>query len=124
MDGVTHRRDVLTELWRGLRRQIAGPGQRYRQIQHDAAGPRRHDNDAVGQEDGFGNAVRHKDNGLAAFCPNPQQFDAEIFARDGVQRPKGLVQQEHFGQIGKTDLLPYLETIMGYEPEVAAEQEC
>ena len=73
-------------------------GARPRQLDPDildnAAGARGHDDHAVGQEHRLVDAVRHQEDGLPLFFPDPQQFDVEPVAGQRVQRAERLIQQE------------------------------
>ena len=42
------------------------------------------------------NAVRHKDDGLAAFAPDPQHLQVHLFPGEGVERAERLVHQDQF----------------------------
>src|SRR6266849_5692632 len=49
-----------------------------------------------GEEHRLLDAVRHKDDGLAAFAPDPQHLQIHLFAGQGVERAEGLVHQDQF----------------------------
>jgi len=63
------------------------------------AGPRRHDQHAVGEKDGLRNAVRDEDDGLAALEPDALQIQIHLLARHGVERAEGLVHQQERGVV-------------------------
>ena len=60
----------------------------------DAAGPGRHDDHAVGEEDRLGNRVGDEHDGLPRLPPDAQQLEVHELARHGVERAEGLVHQE------------------------------
>ena len=63
----------------------------------DAPRPRGHHHDAVGQEHGFRERMRDKDDGLARLSQKDRQILAEHHARLLVERGEGLVHQENVG---------------------------
>src|SRR2546426_9721166 len=67
----------------------------------DGAGLCGHDHDAVGEEDGLRDAVGDEDHGLLVLLPDPQELLLHDLARLRVQRPEGLVHQEHRGVVGQ-----------------------
>lgn len=44
--------------------------------------------------DRFLDIVRHHHNGFSAGAPNAQELQVHLLAGEGIQCPKGLVQQE------------------------------
>ena len=80
-------------------RELHVDGSRPRQIDLDdaryAAGPRRHGDDAVGEQNGLADVVRHEDHGLLVRVPDAHQLEAELLARHGVERRERLVHQQN-----------------------------
>src|ERR1039458_6932922 len=48
-----------------------------------------------GEEHRLLDAVRNKDDSLAAFAPDPQHFKVHLLPGQGVQRSKWLIHQDH-----------------------------
>ena len=63
-------------------------------VGHDPAGPRRHHQHAVGEEDRLRDAVRHQHDRRAGRFPETQQLHVEPVARQRVERAEGLVEQQ------------------------------
>ena len=63
----------------------------------DAARPRSHHDDPVGQEDRFADVVRDEDDRLPRLLPESQEQQVHLVARERVERAEGLVHQEHGG---------------------------
>ena len=61
----------------------------------DAARPRRHHDDAVGQEDRLRDRVGDEGDGLAGLHPDFLDQHVHLVAREGVERAERLVHQEH-----------------------------
>src|SRR5690606_7426813 len=57
----------------------------YGQVQRHPAGARRHEDDAVGQKYGLGNAVRDQDGGFAGTRPDVLQVQVHLVARQRIQ---------------------------------------
>src|SRR5215831_3786484 len=60
----------------------------------DAAGPRRHHDDPLGEIDRFEHRMGDEDDGLAQRLPERQQVVVEAKARDLVERGERLVHQQ------------------------------
>src|SRR5215210_7084666 len=60
----------------------------------DAAGTRRHHDDARGEEDGLGDRVRYEDDRRAARVPDAQQLEVQALARHLVEGAERLVHQQ------------------------------
>src|SRR5262245_26267989 len=61
----------------------------------DLTGMRRHQEDAVADQDRLGDRVRHEQHREPRVLPQLQEFLLHLAARKGIQRCKGLVHQEH-----------------------------
>ena len=61
----------------------------------EPARPRRHDDDAVGEEDRLADVVRDEHDRLAALAPEPEQKQVHLVARERVERAERLVHQQH-----------------------------
>src|SRR4051794_40803532 len=76
--------------------RIDGP--RLRQVDvddpADPARPRRHDDDAGGQEDRLRDRVRHEDNRRAGLPPDPHELEIEPLPGHLVERAERLVHEE------------------------------
>ena len=72
----------------------ARPRQRDDDVLDDPGRPLGHHDDAVGQENRFGNAVSDEDHRLSIALPYPQQFEIHVVARHGVERAERLVHQQ------------------------------
>ena len=60
----------------------------------DAAGARAHAEDAVGEEHRLAQIVRHQDHGDALGRMEIADHAPQLLAREGVERPEGLVEHE------------------------------
>ncbi len=60
----------------------------------DPAGPRRHDDDAGREEDGFGDRVRDEDDSRKRLLPDPQQLVVHPLAGHLVEGAERLVHQQ------------------------------
>ena len=49
--------------------------------------------DAIGQEDGLLDIVRHEKNGGALLLPDPSQPGLQLGASEGIERSEGLVEE-------------------------------
>ncbi len=82
----------------GLREGLHGP--RTRQVDVDdflnAAGACRHHQDAVGQQQRFGNRVGDEQHRLRTLGPDIQQLQAQLVAGQGVECRERLVHQQDF----------------------------
>src|SRR5262252_5503344 len=67
-------------------RGLARPRQVDRHDVADAPGPRRHDDDDVGEQHRLADAVRHEEDGAAALAPEGLQREAHLLAGDDVER--------------------------------------
>src|SRR6266849_1526828 len=76
---------------RRAQRRLAWIGQVDGEIGGDAAGAPGHDDDAVGEEYRFEDAVGDEDDGPALAPPQPQQILVELEPGDLVERCEGLV---------------------------------
>ncbi len=72
-----------------------------RLITLDAAGPRRHDDHAIGEQDRLLDRVRDKDHGELGAGPKLQQFLLQPFARHGIERPERLVHKDDLRIVGE-----------------------
>ena len=61
----------------------------------DAAGPRAHHADAAAEERGLAQIVGHQQHGRLVRDPEILQDRPQLFARELVERAKGLVEQQH-----------------------------
>src|SRR3954463_5164784 len=59
--------------------------------------PRRHDEDAIGQEHRLRDRVGDEEDGLAPLEPDALQFEVQALARHRVERAEGLVHEEERG---------------------------
>src|SRR5579871_5384377 len=90
--------DALAQAAKGVAREHlvgARPRQRDLQMIDDAAGPRRHHRDLVGEIHRLREAVGDEHDGLAGRRPDPQQLVAHGHPRLLVQRRERLVHQQH-----------------------------
>jgi hypothetical protein len=62
----------------------------------DASRPRSHHDDAVRQQDGFRDAMRDVQRGLATVHPEPLDVHRNLLARERVERAERLVHQQHW----------------------------
>src|SRR6266446_3325109 len=67
----------------------------------DGTGLRGHDHDAIGEEDGLGDAVGDEDHGLLVLLPDPEELLLHDLAGLGIEGTEGLVHQEHRGMVGE-----------------------
>ena len=79
---------LLARLGRPRLRQVD------RDDRRDPPGPRRHDDDARGQEHGLGDRVGDEDHRRAGLRPDAQQLEVEPLARHLVERAERLVHQQ------------------------------
>ena len=77
----------------------AWTGQRDRHFGDDAARSFAEHDDAVGQEDGFGNAVRDHQHGHGLHSVNAQQLQVDPFAGQRVQRAERLIHEQQLGMV-------------------------
>ncbi len=106
--------DVIDQLCEGLGLAVAGLRQLHAEVRADVARiASQHDN-AVGQQDGFFNIVRHQEDGLGGHGfvgPELQQFGAQVLGCQDVERAEGLVHEEDLGfhnqRTGKAHALPH-----------------
>ena len=63
----------------------------------DAPRPRGHDDDAIGEGDGLGDAVGDEDDGARPLEPEALELGVELLAGEGVERAERLVEQQHRG---------------------------
>eukprot|EP01022_Parablepharisma_sp_SALTPOND_P021557 TRINITY_DN427_c2_g1_i1.p1 TRINITY_DN427_c2_g1~~TRINITY_DN427_c2_g1_i1.p1 ORF type:complete len:1458 (+),score=547.10 TRINITY_DN427_c2_g1_i1:21634-26007(+) len=101
---IAHVADVLAQLvYQGVEGvgvsgfELAGARQRIVALDHDAARALAHHIDGVGQEGRFAQVVRDQDDVEAALGPQVAQHAPQLLAGEGVERTKGLVQQQHLG---------------------------
>src|SRR5262245_20870900 len=66
------------ELIRCFLIERAGSWQAHRDNIRDAARPRRHDENAIGEENGLGDRVGDEHDGLGPFAPNSQQLEGHL----------------------------------------------
>ena len=78
---------------------VARPRRWIGKVGNDAAGPRRHDDHAVGQQDRLGDVVGDKDDRLAARHPDALQLDRHRLPGQCVKRRERLVHQQHAGVV-------------------------
>ena len=74
-------------------------GQFHPQNLLDPPGPRGHDEDSVAHVDRFVDVVRDQHHCRAARLPQPQHLILNNHAREGVERAKRLVKQQHRGMV-------------------------
>ena len=91
---LPHAIDHLIEVRRADRTR---PRQIVRDIELDAAGPRREQRNALAEINGFREAVRDENDGPPHLPPDRDQLVAEQDARLLVERGKGLVHQDDIG---------------------------
>ena len=60
----------------------------------DVPGSRRHHHHSIGEEHGFVDGVRDKDDGEFFLGPQGQQIGIKAVSRDFIQGPKRLVHQQ------------------------------
>ena len=92
--------DVVDELGEGGGFAVAGVGERDLEVGADVAGIAAEHDDAVGEQDGFFDIVGDDEDGLCGdglLLPEFEEFRAEVFGRQHVQRAEGLVHEEDFG---------------------------
>src|SRR6266536_1652345 len=65
----------------------ARPRQRDVERAGDAPGPGRQDDDAVGEQDGLGDAMGDEEDRLRPLLPQAEQLQAHLLARHGIERP-------------------------------------
>ena len=83
-----HLIDVINELRKRLGFAVAGLGELHAEVSTDVAGIAAQHNDAVGQQHGFFNVVRHQEDSLGGHgfvSPQFQQFTAQILSGQHVQ---------------------------------------
>ncbi len=61
----------------------------------DAPRAIRHHQHAIGEEYGFGDAVRDEQHGLTLLLPDAQQLDVEMIAGERIERAERFVHQQH-----------------------------
>src|SRR5262249_5260288 len=61
------------------------------------ARPRRHHDDAVGQENSLADRMGDENNRLALLARQMMEVEAHLIARNGVERPEGLIHQQQAG---------------------------
>ena len=93
-DDLADRASVLREQRIFIGLDGPRPGQLVYEDLRDPAGPRRHDDDPVGQEDGLLDAVGDEDDGLGAVDPDPLQLEVHPLAGQRVERAEWLVHQQ------------------------------
>ena len=76
---------------------------RARDIDHalgqHAARPRRHHEDAVGEEHGLAQVVRHQHDGDLARRVQVADHAPQLLAREGIERAERLVEHQQFGLV-------------------------
>ena len=72
-----------------------GRGSLIRRSSTTRPGPRSHDQDPVGEEDRLRDRVGDEEDGLLLLHPDALQLEVHVLAGHGVERPEGLVHQEH-----------------------------
>src|SRR5690606_3515868 len=82
---------------------LCGPRVREVDVYHlaDATRPRRHDDDAGGEEDGLGDRVGYEHDGLLRLLPQAEQLEVHGLTGYLVQRTEGLVHQQELGVEGQ-----------------------
>ncbi len=70
------------------------PGKVDRNVIHNTSGSGREDDNAVGEEDGFLDAVRDEDHSLPAGHPERLQLDLEFVLGHCIECGKGLIHQQ------------------------------
>src|SRR5262245_28668298 len=60
-----------------------------------------HDDDTIGQERGFTDAVGHKNHRLAIGLPDTQKLDPHLVAGDRIEGTERLVHQENAGVVNE-----------------------
>src|SRR3546814_11183868 len=85
------------ELWAGLDDLLARPREWHLDDAIDAAGPRRHHDDAVGQEDSLLGGMGYEDDCLAFAVPDPQQPRWQPVAGLTVECDVGFVHKPRVG---------------------------
>jgi hypothetical protein len=94
---VKSRRDLIAEcVESGLRKKVLISWTRKGNIDkiRDAARPRAHNGNAVGEECGFVDAVGYQQGRGAGFGPYPLQFDIHLAAENLVESAEGLVEKQ------------------------------
>ena len=92
--------DVIDKAGKGDGFLVARMGERDFEVGADAAGIAAEDDDAVGEQDRFFNVVGDDEDSLRGdglFLPELEEFGAEVFGGEDVQRGEGLVHEEDFG---------------------------
>src|SRR5687768_18456243 len=95
--GVKSRRDLIAEcVESGLRKKVLISWTRKGNIDkiRDAARPRAHNGNAVGEECGFVDAVGYQQGRGTGFGPYPLQFDIHLAAENLVESAEGLVEKQ------------------------------
>ncbi len=89
-------------------------GERDLEVGADVAGIAAEDDDAVGEQDGFFDVVGDDEDGLGGdglLLPELEQFAAQVFGGEHVERGEGLVHEEDFRLddqgAGEADALPH-----------------
>src|SRR5262249_48037968 len=63
------------------------------------ARPRRHHDDAVGEENSLADRMGDENNRLPLFARQMMEVEAHLIACNGVERPEGLVHQQQTGVV-------------------------
>ena len=130
----TNAPDKRAELDAGAHVERARPRQGDRDRVHDPSRPRRHDQDAVGEEDRLGDRMGDEEHGLAPLEPDALELEVHALARHGVERAERLVHEQHGGIVdeaaGDRDALlhaarelPGIAVLEALEPDEGEELE-
>ena len=76
---------------------LARPGQVDADLLQDAARPRAHHQDAVGEENGLVHVVGDEHHGLRRLREDDGNLALQLLPGDGVERAKRLIEQQHVG---------------------------
>ncbi len=80
---------------------VRGLGDSIGDLGHDPTGPRRHHDDAVGDEDRLGDAVGDHHDGRGRALAELEQLEVESFAGQRVERAERLVEEQDLGFEGE-----------------------
>ena len=92
---------ILGELRRLAHRQRPWPRQLDVNNTVDATGSWRHDDDAIGQEHGFGDAVGDEQHGRVPFAHQRLEIEHELVPGQGIERAERLVHEEVIGIVNE-----------------------
>src|SRR6185503_1263493 len=95
-----HLVDEIDELGKGVRFAVARLGNLDSEISADVSRVAAENDDAVGQQDSFFDVVGDDEDafgGHGFFCPELEQFAAQVLRCQYVEGGEGLIHEEHFG---------------------------